>query len=577
VTKPRDERERDVPAEADAVLVLPADDPPASASEPDDEAPAFPRLSGADHPQPTAANDNVLLEGLGVADFTPLTADDMAAAALDPNPPTLTSTEPAAVEDADSDVAPDSGAAAPLTAAEPDVSTRVHTHVAPEGWFDATLELGRSREAAGEVKQRLAWRFRASFSAYRLLLPTAPTAEARALMMNALRRYERLLRRAAGAPRDDAAPVTEALHAQLSDQQAADVDRAMSELEGTLLTLDECLPDDQFEARFRKPHVAPKQLLRYARFLAARPFGIGYRRDRFEMLALELLTTKLPSGKLLLMQRKRAAPVLQQLLRGLPRPSATAARNSQISYLREALDRLVSLGVPQRFFDSGYYLDVYGYKLAMYEHVTSPEFLYLCVAIDVEVHNRLQSWSQAPNQLGADRSLAALQDQLRAQRTAAQGVFPNYQRPLTGVARTTRASTPTKPAKRQAVHGSGGSASWLRVGIASALVLLALGANLFTSGFVRLNPTPDVLSKDRLHDLSPLLITGRLTEHGKHFDGLISRPSWVRLAPREREGAADDLARALKLHGVDHADLLAYKTRVIHIDFGSVVFVDTGH
>jgi hypothetical protein len=94
-------------------------------------------------------------------------------------------------------------------------------------------------------------------------------------------------------------------------------------------------------------------------------------------------------------------------------------------------------------------------------------------------------------------------------------------------------------------------------------------------GVVQLERPPEVLSADRLRDLSPLLINGRLTAGGKHFAGLVARPSWNRLTKRQRQDAAESLAQALKAQGIDHAEVNAYKARAIQVDFGSVVFVDT--
>jgi hypothetical protein len=525
-------------------------------------------------PQPAAANDSVRSEGLGLADFTPLALDEASEEiARAPGVQVFAPTDQASVEDNDTEGLSEDNATvlAAHSTPEPNYATRAHTHVAPQAWFDATLTLPGMRGEPSDARQLLAWRFKAAFAAYRLLLPTAPTAEARALMVNALRRYERLLRRAVGAARDGVPDVTEALHHKLTDAQAVEMARGLSELEGALLTLDECLPNDQFRRRFTKEHVAPKMLLRYARFLGSRPFDVGYRRDRFEAIARELLTARKPSGKLLLMPRKRAGAVLMQLVRGLPPPPVSPeVQTSQLSYLRDALDRLESLTKSKQFFDSGFYLDVYGFKIAMHERITSPEYLYLCVAIETEVHNRLQIWSHGS--AGSSGSLAALQVQLRAQQEAAQAAFPNFHRPLASSS-DGRSPVPRRPAKSVSAAQSG-RVSWLRFGAAGLFVLLALGANLFTSGVIHVQQPAQVLTRDRLHDLSPLLIHGKLTQDGKRFEGGVARPAWFALSARERQDAAQVLAQRLKAKGVEHAQVLAYKDRAIQVEFGSVVFID---
>ena len=522
----------------------------------------------AELPRPSAANDNLRAEGLATADFTPLPSDS---APSEERAERTTTGEQAIFGVAESD---DLAEAPGAEAAEPNLSTRADTHVAEEAWFDATLG-----DTPSDPKLRLAWRFRAAFSAYRLLLPNAPTAEARALMINALRRYERLLRRAAGAA-DDANRAIEGLHALLSDQQAIEIDRALSEFEGALLTLDECLPETEFQARFTTRAAAPKLLLRYARFLAARTFDVGYRRERFEALALELLATRLPSGKLRLLPRQRSGQVLVQLLRGLTSPTAPAEPpKAQIAYLLGALDRLENIAGSKQFFDGGFYLDVCGYKISKHAHILSPEFLYLCAALDVEIHNRMHAWSETASdgrKPGGQAALAELQAQLRAQHAAAQAVFPDFHRSI-GAQPVEPRSAPGKTTNRRATVRVGGAVSWLRFGVAGAFLLAALAVNLFTTGLVRLDKPPEVLSLERLQDLSPLLIGGRVTEGGKRFVGSMSRPKWRPLNARQRQNAASELAQALKARGIERADILAYKDPAIRVEFGSVVFVDLTH
>jgi hypothetical protein len=529
-----------------------------------------------------AANDNAAAPR-ALASLAPPAADEADGgdelAGLEVNkPPT---SDQATVQDSDANQLNESEpqTLTAHTSVEPNLATRAHTHVDQRAWFDFTLDVPGSSASPIDARQRLAWRFKAAFSSYKLLLPTAPTPEARAVMVNALRGYERLLRNAAGAPREGALQVTEALHVQLTEQQCVEMDRAMSEFEGALLTLDECLTNDQFRTRFSKQHVQPKLLLRYARFLASRRFGIGYRRDRFESLAQELLTAKLPSGKLLLMPRKRAAPVLQQLLRGLHRPSVSPdALEGQLSYLRDALDRLENIAGPKQFFDSGFYLDLYGYKISMHERITSPEFLYLCVALNVEVHNRLLQWSEsggAVNKLGGAGAAAGLQVQLRAQQEAAQAVFNDFHRPLAGRAgngRATGARKLAKPVKKEIAAPASGRG--LKLMAAALFLVMAVVANLITTGILRFDHPPRPLDAERLHALSPLLQSAKLSADGKHLSGAVARPSWRRLSPRERQDAAHKLADALKAQGIDHAEVLAYKSRAIQVDYGSVVYVD---
>jgi hypothetical protein len=447
--------------------------------------------------------------------------------------------------------------------------------------LDATLDLPVSEV---DPRQRLAWRFKAAFTAWKMLLPVCSPQLARGQLLAEMRRYERLLRDSGPAPKNTGEKqLSDALHLQLSEAKAVELDRALSELEGLLLSADASISQEAFKARWNREHTDLRQLLRYARLLACRRFGIGYRRDRFEALALELLTLRLPSGRLQLMPRRRAGQVLRQLLRGLYQPTAITDESKQaIVHLREELDRLDTLTCAKDFFDSGLYLDLYGYKISRHDRILTPEFLYLSIAIEVDIHNLLLSWSQASaSESGKPFSLAPLQLQLRAQKEAAQAVFNDFHKPLAGSAAPVK--SPVVEAKKvrsqpvaqpKSKPAQTGDTRLLRYVAAGLFALSALGANLYVTGAVRLREPPKPLTQEALRALSPLLVNGRLSSDGKNLSGSLSRRTWVKLTPRERTQAADAMASELKRRGIDHAQLLAYKDRAIQIDYGAVVYVD---
>jgi hypothetical protein len=112
--------------------------------------------------------------------------------------------------------------------------------------------------------------------------------------------------------------------------------------------------------------------------------------------------------------------------------------------------------------------------------------------------------------------------------------------------------------------------------LSAALLVLAgvVAANLFVLGVVHVEEPRTVLTPARVAQLSPLLLEGQLVDGGRRFEGVVARPIWKRMALRERQLAADKLAQALKAQGIEHAEVLAYKTRAIGIEYGSVVFVE---
>jgi hypothetical protein len=435
-------------------------------------------------------------------------------------------------------------------------------------WLDTLLDLPL---AEPDPRQRLAWRFKSAFTAWKMLLPVCSAQTARVQLVNEMRRYERLLRASGPLPQSSGdKQLSDVLHLQLSESKTVELETALSELEALLLAADASISQEAFKARWNREHTDLRQLLRYARLLACRRFGIGYRRDRFEALALELLTLKLPSGRLQLMQRRRASQVLRQLLRGLYRPATNTDENKQsIQHLRDALDKLDAITDSQQFFDSGLYLDVYGYKISKHDRVLSPEFLYLSVAFEVDIHNLLLSWSQtSASESGKPFSLAPVQLQLRAQKEAAQAVFHDFHKPLAGVAVPPKIDAPEAKPKPAA---AGKLARYIAAG---AFALAALGTNLYFNDGLRVPHLPDMLSQSVLQTMSPLIISGQISPDGKRLSGSLSRPEWLELTPVERTQAAQQLARELKRRGIEHALLKAQHGTAIVITKGAVAYVD---
>jgi hypothetical protein len=558
---------------------------PASSALTELDAPSFedpraPQPQAAENYDPEAGTNAV--SGVRPIELTPAQSEQPPAAGM-PSPSLVSSL--AALSEADA--IPDSDASAleqaseslsaPKPAAEPNITTRSLTHVSEDMWLDSLLD-----QPVGEPdpRQRLAWRFKAAFTAWKMLLPVCSAQTARVQLVNEMRRYERLLRDSGPTPqRSGEKQLSDALHLQLSESKTVELERALSELEALLLAADASISQEAFKARWNREHTDLRQLLRYARLLACRRFGIGYRRDRFEALALELLTLKLPSGRLQLMQRRRASQVLRQLLRGLYRPATNNDDNNQaIAYLREALDKLDAITDAKQFFDSGLYLDVYGYKISRHDRILSPEFLYLSVAFEVDIHNLLLSWGQtSASESGRPFSLAPVQLQLRAQKEAAQAVFHDFHKPLAGsaappkVVENKRPRNHTAPQAKAAPRAPSKLPRYLAAGL---FALTALGANLYVTDSIQFRHPPRMLSQSVLQTMSPLIVSGRLSADGKRLSGSVSRPNWLRLSASERGRAAEQIASELKRRGIEHAQLLAYKDTAIEIDYGSVVFVD---
>lgn len=475
---------------------------------------------------------------------------------------------------------------APKTTQPHPFDTRVHTHVALDAIFDATLRLPKAQDTIEARRGRLAIRYKSACAAYKVLLELDIPSHARKELVELFSGYESSLRAALPPPAPGEPPRdSDQLHNALPAQGFDEHERALTKVEDRLLAVDDTISEDEFRTRVHLDKVQAKSLLRYARLLAARRFNVGYRRDRFEFLAFELLTNEGPDKRLSLLPRDQAGPVLHHLLAGLPQISTPEERGPAIDHLREALDRLAEIDSAKSFFDSEFFLDLHGYKISMRDQITCPEFLYLSAALHVELHNRLLGWAGA-----STPTWNALRAQLAGQQRSAEDVFTNFRRPrsMHPAAASSPRPAPAKEALPQpvpprrkkrkraqaAAEETPSFAVWAKLAGLALVIVLSGSSLLFTSGMVRIGTPATVLSSAELEKLSPLLLSATVSGPQRRLEGLVSRSAWQGMEKRDRRAFATDLAAKLKQRNIVNARILGYKSPVVTIEYSTVVFVD---
>jgi hypothetical protein len=474
---------------------------------------------------------------------------------------------------------------APKTTEPAHFDTRVHTHVAAEASFDVTLKLPKVQDTLEARRGRLAVRYKAACAAYKVLAGLEISSHARKELIELFAAYEASLKAAlppaaAGEVRD-----SDQLHNSLPAPGFEEHERALTKVEDRLLAADDTISEEEFRANVSLEKQPAKILLRYARLLAARRFNVGFRRDRFEYLAFELLTNEGPDKRLSLLPRDQAGPVLHHLLAGLAQVAAPEERGPAVEHLREALDRLAQIDTSKDFFDSEFFLDLHGYKISMRDQVTCPEFLYLSAALHVELHNRLIAWSRA-----SGPALAALRSQLQGQQRSAEDVFTNFRRPRSSqpsAAASSPRPAPAKEALPQPVpprrkkrkpppptSDKPNTMIWVKLAVLALVIVISGASTLYTSGMIQVGTRPTLLSSAQLQTLSPLLLRATVSEPHHRLDGLVSRPAWKALEKRERRALAADLATKLKQMNIPNAQIMGYKSPLIQIEYSTVVYVD---
>lgn len=478
--------------------------------------------------------------------------------------------------------------AAAARASEPErFDTRLQTHVVPAQNFDATLRLPGSRDTLDARRGRLAVRYKSACTAFKLLCGFEIGSSSRKELVELFSGYEAGLRAVLPPAETGDKRDSDHLHSSLPAPGFDDHERALAKVEDRLLALDDTITEDDFRASVTKDKHPIKLLLRYARVLAIRRFNIGYRRDRFEYLACELLTDAGPDKRLQLLPREQAGPVLHHLLAGLPQGAALEERAPAIEHLREALDRLAEVNGPKAFFESEFFIDLHGYKISMRDQITCPEFLYLSAAMHVELHNRLLAWSRS-----GTPSANSLRAQLQSQQRAAEDVFSNFRRPRsTPAAKSSPRPAPAvlpgnealpRPMPARARKRKRAETTVERPGIGSWIKLvglvLAIGLSsawlLYYTGSVQIGTPPVQLTGTQLQRLSPLLLRATVFPEQHRLEGMVSRPAWHRLSKQERRAVAAEVAAQLKRQNIPNARIMGYKSPVIQIEFSTVVFVD---
>ncbi len=481
----------------------------------------------------------------------------------------------------------------------------------PEEAFDDSLITSKASDSLEDRKARLIARMKTTRSAFKISGLLDITDDERKEVIGMFGEYEaRLKALAEGGPEQPKKDLI-ALHKALPKEALDELERAIMRIEDRLLVLDEFVPQDKFRARVTKEKHAPKLLLRYARLLACRRFNVGYRRDRFEHLVNELLTVATSDGRWRLLPRDKARPVLMQLLSGQAPSSQDGGREAAVAYLRESLERLAAIATHEEFFESGFFLDVYGYKISMRDQATSPEFLYLSIALNAEIHNRVESWIAGLERLHKANQLTQdgppreyLLSQLRSQEEAVQSVFGSFRHPkdkaqaqaqaqaqqanaraLAQETKETKQEVRKAPKKKKKEEKQISGAESLqqlakqqmiRFAVLSTLIAASFGYVLTSTGILSFaaDDNGGMIAPAQVHDLSPLIEFAFRMDNGKWLRGTVKDPQWRALDTTQRRGAAERFAKKLAQAGIPNAELMVYKTAAIRIDLGVISYVE---
>jgi hypothetical protein len=386
-----------------------------------------------------------------------------------------------------------------------------------------------------------------------------------------------------------------------SKEQIDTVERLIGPIEDRLLLLDQMVARDAFQEGCSNRKVTRKILLRYGRLLASRRFQADERRSRFEWIATELLAPLDSAGLRNALSVDQARPVLQRLIGGLPSKAKEEELLEALAYLRDSIGRVNRFVTASEFFESGCYVDVYGYKVTTRDHLLAPEFLYFSVLLNAAVHNRVESWIRDlerlhdSNQLRQEgspreqitRGLRAQEDAvdnaLGVRRRSAQHVTRGEAPAAEAEAEAKAKATPKAKAKKKEKTRATPrieivwDSNLIKL-LGSLVVILGVTGYLLLHTGVVGQTAVAALNGAELRKISPLLASAYIVGEGddRHLLASVTEHRWDAIDGRRRREAADQMTAVLAASGVKDAEVKRGSAVVIRVVDGFVVDVDGG-
>lgn len=358
------------------------------------------------------------------------------------------------------------------------------------------------------------------------------------------------------------APEREARRASLAAQ--------VTEGERLFLSIDEELPPTWFEEKLDRRLLSDEEWFLYARALVDHADTTA-RRDRVERVTTLLLTRRLPDGQLELLSDSEC---LMAIARIAPTPLADEARREAcMKFLTDAVQRLADMSSVRDVLESGLYLDLQGYKIALRKERLDPGILYAIVLTRVALNNHLVSFAASegitPEEVA--RRIAQKDEEVTNVLAEDERVARERRARVTR-ARPTERSAPAK-AKAAAMPAPGRGPLLQRV---AGLVLLAASIALYFLVVPRPQNQLVEMSVSDVGTLGDFLESGSLSrgQRQRIFLGKVKGAKWLFMSLDERRKAADELRQSLLRRNVTSAMVFRDATLVVHIDQSRVILVE---
>jgi hypothetical protein len=352
---------------------------------------------------------------------------------------------------------------------------------------------------------------------------------------------------------------------RLAPSSIARLEERLVDLEDALAEIDARVSTGSVRLVLESGIASPERTLRYARFLARHYRPTPTWSERLELVVRRCIATTGEDGMLSIAPWSEVEAKLWYIIG--ERRAKASARAGAASFFRRAIERLHEITLIDDLFDTGYCLDVLGYKVAIRETLLDPEVLYIVTELNVALSNKITSLISIES-LGR-KDIRGRMAEVRAGVNEVLGALDEEDRNPDEIDRNFDRS-----------RARGGRLTWRSPSVWTAIVV-TLFAALMVGGFVgvfkRSSRDQNVLvpaPEQTVTQLSAVLERGSFSQGVSKgmFVGWVDHQSWTAMTSGARKAESRELAKKLEQRGVQTALLYDDGAIVVQIDDGRVLF-----
>ncbi len=343
----------------------------------------------------------------------------------------------------------------------------------------------------------------------------------------------------------------------------------VSVLEQKLEALDAQIPMGWFRAHFDASRASSVALADYATLLGRHAGVDPTRLDRIQFLLTRLVSFFVSA------EDDTPARRRQLLAEALPPPTlGSSTREAVVAFCHDAIRRLGSFTRLKELIDSGFFVDVRGYKLSLRQQLLDPDVMTAVIELNEATSATVARLAEAEQLQGTelerhlaevDLRIKAIFAQLREDESEKTRQFEDWLERSKGDRAAGRA-----PGAREfmALHANRREDKRLVLGAIALILMLVM---LFRSPHeAQLNE----LGLAECAALSPLIVSGATTQTVPAiFVGSVDKSRWALMDTASRSAVALELARQVNARGWSAATVMLEEQVVMQIESGNVLVV----